>query len=485
MTALAHAPIRAAQYLRMSTDHQRYSLSNQAAAVAIYARERGFDVVRTYEDAGISGLTIRGRPALRQLLADVLAGDPGFSVILTYDVSRWGRFQDPDQSAHYEFICREAGVNVEYCQEPFDNDGSVSSSLLKNLKRVMAAEYSRELSAKLAVVKARVAREGFWVGGPAGYGLRRRIVGADGKLGRVLERGEHKAITSERTTLVPGPPDEIETLRRIFRLYVIDGLTYTGVSRRLNLEGRPAEAGALWTMHRVRQVITNEKYVGVNVYGRRQSILGKGTRPRDRDSWQRAPDAFEPIISAEMFDLANVNARARRAKPRVSDQALLDTLRRLLAEVGYLSSGAMQAASYAYAASVYQRRFGSLSRAYELVGYQPNRKQRLAAARATKSKHGPGRFHVADLPLEEMLEKLRALHGRLGYLSVRAINDAPDVPSAHRYRVRFGGMRRAYALAGYQPPRRQEFALEVRGGQTISLEQAREIAVQSAGPPDR
>ena len=480
MAALTSEPVLAAQYLRMSRDHQRYSISNQAAAVAIYARERGLKVVRTYEDAGISGLTLRSRPALRQLLADVMAGDPGFSVILTYDVSRWGRFQDPDQSAHYEFICREAGVNVEYCQEPFDNDGSVSSSLLKSLKRVMAAEFSRELSAKLALVKARVAREGFWAGGPAGYGLRRRIVSADGQPGRILERGERKAITSERTVLVPGPPHEVETVQRMFRLYVINGLNFTGIARQLNAEGETAEGGALWTMNRVRQVITNEKYAGVNVYGRRKSVLGKGTRPRDREAWQRAPGAFTPIVPAEIFDLANANAWARRAKPKVSDQVLLDTLRKLLAETGSLGAAAMRTSPYAYSPSVYQRRFGSLSRAYELVGYTPSRKQRLAAVRARGVKRSMNRYFIPDLLLEDMLDRLRGLYRRLGYLSVRAINDAPDLPSAHRYRVRFGGMRRAYALVGYQPPRRQEFALEVRGGQTISLEQAREIAASVA-----
>jgi len=36
-----------AQYLRMSTEHQQYSIDNQAAAIQEYAREHGFTVVRT------------------------------------------------------------------------------------------------------------------------------------------------------------------------------------------------------------------------------------------------------------------------------------------------------------------------------------------------------------------------------------------------------------------------------------------------------
>jgi DNA invertase Pin-like site-specific DNA recombinase len=47
---------RAAQYLRMSTEHQRYSLENQAAAIGAYAERLGLNVVATYADAGKSGV---------------------------------------------------------------------------------------------------------------------------------------------------------------------------------------------------------------------------------------------------------------------------------------------------------------------------------------------------------------------------------------------------------------------------------------------
>src|SRR4051794_21072283 len=104
--------VKAAQYLRMSTDHQQYSLANQADAIKCYAEKNGYEIVCTYSDAGKSGVLIRNRAGLKQLLADVVAGNNNFTVILVYDVSRWGRFQDSDEGAHYEFICKSAGVNV-------------------------------------------------------------------------------------------------------------------------------------------------------------------------------------------------------------------------------------------------------------------------------------------------------------------------------------------------------------------------------------
>src|SRR4249919_1410621 len=56
---------RAAQYVRMSTEHQRYSTENQADAIRQYAERRGLQVVRTYADEGKSGLRLDGRDALK------------------------------------------------------------------------------------------------------------------------------------------------------------------------------------------------------------------------------------------------------------------------------------------------------------------------------------------------------------------------------------------------------------------------------------
>jgi len=39
-----------AQYLRMSTEHQQYSIENQSMAIQRYAESHGFEVVRTYSD---------------------------------------------------------------------------------------------------------------------------------------------------------------------------------------------------------------------------------------------------------------------------------------------------------------------------------------------------------------------------------------------------------------------------------------------------
>nr|WP_281721284.1 recombinase family protein [Nitrosomonas nitrosa] len=129
-------PVRAAQYVRMSTEHQKYSTENQADAIQQYAERRGFVVVRTYADEGKSGLSLDGRDALKRLIDDVQNGSADFTSILVYDVSRWGRFQDADESAYREYICKRAGINIQYCAEQIENDGSPVSTIVKGVKRV-------------------------------------------------------------------------------------------------------------------------------------------------------------------------------------------------------------------------------------------------------------------------------------------------------------------------------------------------------------
>jgi DNA invertase Pin-like site-specific DNA recombinase len=167
---------KAAQYVRMSTDHQRYSTENQSDAIARYADERGYQITETYTDAGKSGLRIEGRDGLTQLLEDIQAGKTDFNTVLVYDISRWGRFQDADESAYYEYICKRAGIAVEYCAEQFENDGSPVSTIVKGVKRAMAGEYSRELSQKVFAGQSRLIEMGYRQGGPPGFGLRRMLI---------------------------------------------------------------------------------------------------------------------------------------------------------------------------------------------------------------------------------------------------------------------------------------------------------------------
>jgi DNA invertase Pin-like site-specific DNA recombinase len=354
----------------MSTEHQRYSTENQSDRIREYAQRRGLTIVRTYADHGKSGLRLDGRDALKQLIEDVRGGRADFSEILVYDVSRWGRFQDADESAYYEFICKEAGIRVHYCAEQFENDGSLSATIIKGMKRAMAGEYSRELSTKVFAGQCRLILLGFRQGGPAGYGLRRQLIDERRQSKGELAIGAKKSLQTDRVVLVPGPSAEVETVRRMYHLFV-DGESEHEIAEKLNAEGIRTDLGRRWTRGTVRQVLTNEKYVGHNVYNRTSFKLKKKRVRNPPDMWVRAASAFIPIVQPTLFEAVRriVEERARR----FSDDEMLSRLSDLLREHGWLSGLIIDEREDMPSTAAYRSRFGSLLRAYHLVGYSPGR----------------------------------------------------------------------------------------------------------------
>jgi len=357
--------IPAAQYLRMSTEDQQYSIANQEAAIGDYARRLGFEVVSTYSDPGKSGISIKSRDGLRQLLADVIGGKARFQAILVYDISRWGRFQDIDESAHYEFICRSAGIPVHYCAEQFSNDGSIASSIMKTLKRTMAAEYSRELGAKVLAGQQRIARLGFRAVGTAGFGLRRMMISPDGRRRIVLQDGERKAVHTDRTILVPGPRKEVECVRTMFEL-AASGRTTKEIARELNQRRMTDPSGGPWGRDRIYRILTNNAYAGWNTYGKTTQKLGQISRIVKREHWIAKPGAFAPIVNQELFDRVQRQLRRRGKRPPKSEADLIRRMKKVLERHGVLTNRLV--------GQCYYTRFGSVMKAYQLAGYQPRPK---------------------------------------------------------------------------------------------------------------
>lgn len=399
--------MRAAQYVRMSTEHQKYSTENQAEAIAAYAARRGFEIVRTYEDAGKSGLRLDGRAGLQKLIADVKVGAADFEAILVYDISRWGRFQDSDESAYYEFICREAGIAVHYCAEQFENDGSLSATVIKSMKRAMAGEYSRELSAKVFAGQCRLITLGYRQGGPAGYGLRRQLVDEHGVPKAILSRGEHKSFQTDRVVLTPGPPEEVEVVRRLYRSFVLQQRSETEIAAQLNAEGLVTDRGQPWTRATVHQVLTNEKYIGNNVFNRSSFKLKTKRVTNTPDMWVRKNSAFPGIVDADFFEAAQRIIRERSA--RFTDDELLAKLAQVLQSKGALSGVIIDEFEDMPSSSVYRHRFGSLLQAYQLIGYSPGRDYRyIEANRAIRAMHPDimaavlaGFSHIDDVVVSE------------------------------------------------------------------------------------
>jgi DNA invertase Pin-like site-specific DNA recombinase/DNA-binding winged helix-turn-helix (wHTH) protein len=355
----------------MSTDDQQYSIANQAAAIQNYATSHGYTVVATYSDPGRSGVTIQGRPGLNALLQDVVSGQAQFRAILVYDVSRWGRFQDEDEAGHYEFLCRRAGIPVCYCGEPFESNGLASNSILKALKRSMAAEFSRELGSKVQTGQKRLAGLGFRVCGLPGFGMQRCLLSADGKFKRLLKPNQRKAIKSEHVVLTPGKKTEVDIVRMIFKLAATEKRNASEIADELNRRQTKYTNGRLWRKETVHRILRSEKYIGTNVWGQTCTQLGRPVSRVPRHLWTRKAEAFTPIINATVFHRVQRLIDRRCTHPAKPDEYLLRGMRRVLAREGKLTERLLKGRGI-FDHRTFLKHFGSVMRAYELVGYKPS-----------------------------------------------------------------------------------------------------------------
>src|SRR3989338_5043490 len=140
---------RAIAYYRHSAeDKQENSVLIQREHAQKFAAQYQIEIIHEEADEGKSGL-LSNRPGFEKLFSEwILKSDaPQFDYVLVYDVSRWGRFQDQDEAAYYEFRCKQQGKQVVYVTRGFPKeDQKLITHLQASIERYMAAEYSRQLS---------------------------------------------------------------------------------------------------------------------------------------------------------------------------------------------------------------------------------------------------------------------------------------------------------------------------------------------------
>jgi len=158
---MAKATKRAALYVRVSTDHQ--SVENQVRELKEVAQRRGWVLVETYQDAGISGAKGREqRPGLDALLKD--ASRRKFDIVMAWAIDRLGRslIDLLGTIQHLEAV----GVDLYLDQQAIDTT-TPAGKLLFQLTGAFA-EFERSMirqrvRAGLGVIKQKIARDGKFV----------------------------------------------------------------------------------------------------------------------------------------------------------------------------------------------------------------------------------------------------------------------------------------------------------------------------------
>ncbi|EEA3037373.1 recombinase family protein, partial [Salmonella enterica subsp. diarizonae] len=293
--------VNVAQYLRMSTDHQQYSLYNQSQFISKYASDHDMIIIQTYDDSGKSGVTTNRRDAFKRLIDDVMQKRINIKAVLVYDISRFGRFPYNDEFGYYTHQLRLNNVEIIYCANPIsDSDGDYADFQLF-VSRKEASSFSKNLSQKVLLGQINLASRGFHQGGPAGYGLRRMLVDENRKHKGELKYKEWKSIQTDRVILVLGPDDEVLVVRWIYDQFINSSKPEQVIASELNRIGIAAEHGTKWTRGKIHEILTNEKYIGNNVYNKTSNRLKQRCIRNPKHEWIRCENAFEAIISPEIF----------------------------------------------------------------------------------------------------------------------------------------------------------------------------------------
>lgn len=160
-------------------------------------------------------------------------------------------------------------------------------------------------------------------------------------------------------------------VREIYERFTQWGESEAQIATNLNSRGNLSDLRRPWTRATIHQILTNPKYIGMNVYNRQSFKLRQKRICNPPDMWITREGAFAPIVPSELFKQARAIIYARHQ--HLTDDEMLHRLKALLTSQGNLSGLLIDEAEDMPSSSLYARRFGGLYRAYRLIGWQPER----------------------------------------------------------------------------------------------------------------
>lgn len=394
--------LKGAIYIRMSTEMQAESPENQEREIRAYAAQYGIEIVMVYADLGVSGMTAEKREQFQAMIEDVEQGRNAYNIVLYLDESRWGRFVDSREAEYHRMRLERKSVICQSCEKPLALTNNIADRIMTLLRDESASDYCRQLSQKVWVGQCNLVTKGFRQGGVAGFGLRRMLLDEAGSPKQELTMGQRKSLLTERVILVPGPDDERSIVLWIYDQFIA-GINETEIAALLNARGVQNHFGRPWSRGTVCEVLTNEKYIGNNLFNRTSGKMKSRTRPNPENEWVRKERAFEPVVDTKLFWAVQEIYRERHR--RFTNDELLRGLRDLYAQQGRLSALIIDEADYLPPSSLFRTRFGGLLRAYRMIGYTPERDYRYVAINQRLRT-----FHAETVA--DVIERIETLCGR-------------------------------------------------------------------------
>lgn len=293
-------------YVRLSREdgdkEESDSITNQKALIKDYASTLpDVNIIDEFVDDGHSGASFE-RPDFVRMMDAIKAGR--INCVIVKDLSRFGR-NFTEAGKYLEQIFPFLGVRFLSVNDRLDSMSQKSHGdrIIVPFKNLINDAYCRDISIKIRSQLEIKRKKGDFIGSFAVYGYLKD--------------------EQNRNRLVP---DELaaDIVRLIFK-WKIEGMSQQGIADRLNAFGTlsPMEykkslglkyaskfkinSKTLWSAVAVGRILKDETYIGVMAQGKRSTpnhkVKKNFTKPKE--DWVRAYDTHEPIVSKEVFDLAN------------------------------------------------------------------------------------------------------------------------------------------------------------------------------------
>ena len=307
-------PIKAAIYIRVSTEDQakpdKVSLETQREKAEAYCHLQGWEVAGIYEDAGVSGAR-SDRPSLAAMLQDAREGK--FQRVVFWKLDRLGRKLRDLLNISYDLD--EIGVGIVSVQDQFDT-GTPSGRLYFSVLGAVA-EFERELiRERVAMGQRGAARKGQYNTGWAPFGYD-------------FDPETKRLVINEA---------EAGVVRRIFRMFIQEGLSQRAIADRLNAEGVPTKTKQTrsrdgikkgWIKPHIERILKLPIYRGEAYYGKTVKA-GNGNKVRQpKEEW--IPIDCPRIVSEGEWKAGRTRARRnQRDSQRPRDKVSTFILSRLI-----------------------------------------------------------------------------------------------------------------------------------------------------------
>ena len=288
---------KVAIYCRVSTTEQAeegYSINEQKKLLTYECEKNGNTVYKIYSDEGISGKSIKARPALKELLND--ANEGKFDSVMLWKINRIGR-NLKDVLDMVDLFDRN-NITFKSATEPFDT--TTPGGRMHFQMVALIGEFERgTIAQNVKMGMMARAREGRWNGNV--------VIGYDLKL------KEHTTNKKRKDTELVVNEKEAEIVRTIFKMYS-QGNGYKAIANYLNKFGYKTKKGNPFSLTAIKDILNNPVYIGKIRYNLRPNWSEK--RRKGTNSNPLIVDGkHEAIIEQELWDKVQSMLQTSKGKP--------------------------------------------------------------------------------------------------------------------------------------------------------------------------